>query len=105
MSKGLGRIQRRVLELCERHKDDGCLTASMFAALVYEIKPDSNGMHWVTGAQLSAVRRALAGLSRLGKIRRAATFKDGFGWELSNGHEDKPSLRQLAAQLGVSKST
>lgn len=105
MSRGLGRIQRRVLELCKHHRDDGCVSTFMFAALIYDVKSDINGMHWVTGAQLSAVRRALAGLRKQGKIRLASTARGHFGWELNNGLPDKPSLRAWATELGCSKST
>jgi len=38
--------------------------------LVYDVKPDENDFHRLTAAQVVAVRRALRGLERAGKVAR-----------------------------------
>jgi hypothetical protein len=95
MSRGPGHIQWRLLELFE--KDPGAYrTAFTLATVLYQVKPDDDGVLLVTDAQLSAVRSALAGLSRQGKIRRDGFRSDGSQeWTLSDGAPDRLSLRRL----------
>ena len=105
MSRGPGRVQRRLLELFE--KDPGAYgTALDLAVILYDVKPDNDGMRLVTDAQHSAVRRALMALYKRGKIRRDGFRSNGRqGWTLNNGTPDQKNLRTWAAELGVSKST
>jgi len=105
MSRGLGRLQRRLLELFEQ--DPGAYSTALdLAVILYDVKPNNDGMRLVTSAQHSAVNRALIGLYKRGKIRRDGFRSNGRqGWTLNNGTPDRKSLRTWAVELGVSKST
>jgi len=105
MSRGLGRLQRRLLEIFER--DPGAYGTPLdLAVVVYDVQPDDHGLYVVDGAQASAVRRALISLYKRGKIRRDGFRSNGRqGWTLNNGAPDQKSLRTWAAELRVSKST
>src|SRR5689334_6129463 len=84
MSRGLGRIQRRVLELLEAQPDRRAMVLDLVAE-IYNTKP-------ATPAQVNAVNRALHGLRKAGKARR-------FGWrEWVLGPE--PPLDELVARMG-----
>ena len=62
MSRGLGAIQRRLVEILERH--DGLLDTFELAAHAYDLTPSEV----LSEAELVSVRRALRGLVRKGMI-------------------------------------
>lgn len=63
MSRGIGAIQRRLVETLEQH--EGLLDTFELAAHAYGLNPDTALLE---EAQLVAVRRALRGLARKGVI-------------------------------------
>jgi len=69
MSRGLGWVQQACLMVIREYEDDGKLpTTYNIAATVYQIEPDKDGWRLVTDAQHVAVKRALEGLQRKGRI-------------------------------------
>jgi hypothetical protein len=104
MSKGLGRIQRALLDTLA---DGEGHTAIEVACLVYGVEPKADGTRYCTDAQYAAVRRALCGLKRLGYVddkwmgmgtRRRGWFRYGEGacckWP-------RRSLDELAAGIAA----
>jgi hypothetical protein len=74
VSRGHGRIQRRLLEILEHATQADTFT---LASAVYDIKPN-DGVKMISEAQLVAVRRALAGLAKEGKVFDCGRrFRDG----------------------------
>ncbi len=70
MSRGLGKVQRaclRIVEECER-VDDWWPTTYDIAAMVYDVPAGEDGISVVEPAQHAAVRRALLGLQRQGRL-------------------------------------
>jgi hypothetical protein len=85
MSRGPGKVQRRVLAVFEAHPERE-LEPFQLAGEVYEV-PVTEGlspsgelmpMRLLTRAQVSAVRRALLALAKAGKLVRCGF---GCGWE------------------------
>jgi hypothetical protein len=69
MSRGLGHVQNGCLVAIWQYERDGELpTTYTIAAEVYHVAPDEDGNRYVTDAQHVAVKRALAGLQRNGRI-------------------------------------
>jgi hypothetical protein len=69
MSRGLGWVQLACLEHIKGYEeDDEWPTTYDIAAAVYEVKPDEDGLSYVTDAQHVAVKRALEGLQRQGRV-------------------------------------
>ena len=69
MGRGLGWVQTACLEHIKGYEDDeDWPTTFDIAAAVYEVKPDKDGYSYVTDAQHVAVKRALEGLQRQGRI-------------------------------------
>jgi hypothetical protein len=104
MSRGLGRIQRDVLTLIEGSTES--LDTYVITRLVYGIKPDETGCHLLTEAQIVAVRRALRGLAKAGKIarfgRRNTKMDDGSRVMLNREHwvtPEKAAKEELEAAL------
>jgi hypothetical protein len=65
MSKGLGKIQRRVLdEMAALGRTD---TFELTAA-VFDVKPSEDGVRLLSTTQLSSVRRAVRRLAKLGLV-------------------------------------
>jgi hypothetical protein len=135
MSRGLGRIQLKLLAILDEHP---CVDTYVAARLLY--RPDASGSVILTAAQVKATHRALRGLlacdrveafgrnshgrmqwrkrgSRQADIDRAvATLeeihsREGFAaarraeWRLRAAMLNHTSLRDFAGVLGVSKST
>jgi hypothetical protein len=76
MSKGHGRVQVAVLALLRRRTADAGLDTLVIAARVYSVRHPSE-------AQAVAVRRALAGLTRLGLVERLGSGGRGHGQDVS----------------------
>ena len=71
MSRGLGWVQQACFEaICKREatKKDLWPTTYTVAADIYQVKPDKDGNRWIADAQHVAVKRALEGLQRKGRI-------------------------------------
>ena len=69
MSRGLGRIQRECLRVIESYEKAGKEpTTFNIVADVYQIKRDRHGNRMRNDAQHTAVKRALAGLRRIGLV-------------------------------------
>ena len=70
MSRGLGWVQQACLQVISEYEAEGdeLPTTYSITAAVYEVKPDKNGNRWVNDAQHVAVKRALGGLQRKGRI-------------------------------------
>jgi hypothetical protein len=90
MSRGLGRVQKACLRVISewKAKDDWPTTFDI-AAEVYQIKPDKDGVRYVSEAQHVAVKRALEGLQGLGliigaRIHRARIPGDDLRTELAH---------------------
>jgi len=64
MSKGLGKIQRALLEMLS----DEPRSERELACDIYKIEPDANGRYVCSDAQYVAVRRALRRLKQLGYV-------------------------------------
>jgi hypothetical protein len=83
MSQGLGRVQMACLWIIRNYEEDGNWpTTYDIAAAVYQIKPDKRGVRKISDAQHVAIKRALEGLQRKGRIigfrtGRARTGGDG----------------------------
>src|ERR671932_1013940 len=69
MSRGLGKVQRSVMDVLSR---GGGLTSFDLAAQVYRVPVRADGRWSVSNAQRAAVRRALSSLQR-----RGLTFQCG----------------------------
>jgi hypothetical protein len=83
MSRGPGWVQLACLQhIKEYEEDDDWPTAYDIAAAVYQVKPDEDGISYVTDAQYVAVKRALEGLQLQGRIigfrtlRRRGAMRD-----------------------------
>jgi hypothetical protein len=69
MSRGLGRVQNGCLTAIWDSERRGELPEAFdIAVAVYRIRPDEDGSLTITGAQHIAVKRALAGLQRKGRV-------------------------------------
>src|SRR5262245_28040077 len=69
MSRGLGRVQRRCLDAIRKYETQGkCPTTFNITAEVYEVQRDEDGNRYVSDAQHVAVKRALRGLRRQGRV-------------------------------------
>jgi hypothetical protein len=71
MSRGPGWVQQACFEaICKREatKKDLWPTTYTIAADIYQVKPDKDGNRWIADAQHGAVKRALEGLQRKGRI-------------------------------------
>jgi hypothetical protein len=69
MSTGLGKVQRRCLTVIANYEREGELaTTYNIATYVYQVQPDEDGELYFTTAQHVAVKRALEGLQRQGKV-------------------------------------
>jgi hypothetical protein len=83
MSRGLGRIQQGCLTTVGQYERAGKLpTTFNIAAEVYRVKRDKDGNRIVSDAQHVAVKRALEGLQRQGKLigfRTDSAVLDGSG--------------------------
>lgn len=77
MSKGLGRIQSRVLATLEARTSADPFT---LAAEVLEVSPDGDRVRHLSNAQLTTVRRALASLQRRGLAYRLFIGRGGRGY-------------------------
>jgi hypothetical protein len=105
MSRGLGRIQREVLALiaARRIRDRECdLDTYQLTRLVYDVKPDENDFHLLTDAQVVAVRRALRGLERAGKVARLyRTGKNREVWAtLERAAQHEREIEAMRARRG-----
>jgi hypothetical protein len=69
MSRGLGRVQNGCLVAIWNYERRGKLaTAYDIVGEVYRLDRDTDGAYWMTAAQHIAVKRALAGLQRKGRV-------------------------------------
>ena len=68
MSKGLGAVQRRVLDEMARL---GRTDTFELTAAVFDVKPSDDGGSRLTKAQLNSVRRAVRQLAQLGFVGRS----------------------------------
>lgn len=66
MSRGLGKLQRDLLQLLEQ--SDAPIDTFNLAADAYKLEPDEANRILLNNAQLAAVRRALTGLARAERI-------------------------------------
>jgi hypothetical protein len=65
MSKGMGNIQRRVLDAMAQL---GRTDTFELTAAVFDVKPAEDGTRWLSAAQLGSVRRAVRRLAKLGLL-------------------------------------
>jgi hypothetical protein len=84
MSRGPGRVQMACLWCIQKYEErgDDWPTTYNITAEVYQVKPDKDSNRYVTDAQHVAVKRALEGLQRQGRIigfrtQRARSPGDG----------------------------
>jgi hypothetical protein len=69
MSRGPGWVQMACLWRIQKYEERGELpTTYDIAAAVYQAERADDGGYWLTNAQHVAVKRALAGLQRQGRI-------------------------------------
>ena len=98
MSKGLGITQRKVLALLQRQT--GAVDPFALAGDVYRVRRGKGGVRRLTDAQLVAVRRALRGLEKTGKVYRVTRFKRTQWANERTGLWMLPLLRR-AKELGI----
>ena len=83
MSRGLGKLQRELLEALREHAHGGAATAHEAACgldtvqLTARLYYGSLNWRWVDRAQLVAVRRALATLQQRGHVVQLGTLGQG----------------------------
>jgi hypothetical protein len=69
MRRRFGHVQMACRYIIKRYEERGELaTTYNIAAYVYQVKPDKDGNRWITDAQHVAVKRALEGLQRWGRV-------------------------------------
>jgi hypothetical protein len=118
MSRGLGKLQRDLLENLE--EGDKALDTITLTADAYRVEPDANGCRGVTDAQHAAVRRALCGLQKRGLVvdlmrcrhrdnrRYWASLKTGLParlnilQQLRRGDPEIAAIQERMNQLGIS---
>ena len=66
MTRGLGKLQRDLLEILEESTEK--LSTITLAAIAYRVQPDEIGFRGINDAQHVAVRRALRGLYKRGLV-------------------------------------
>jgi hypothetical protein len=66
MSRGLGAVQRRILEILSA--EDGLIDTLEIAGRVFDCAADAHGVVLISPAQAVSVRRACRGLVEAGKI-------------------------------------
>jgi hypothetical protein len=66
MSRGLGRVERAILDFLEKQETDH--DTYVIAAIAFAKEPDEAGRILLSDAELAATRRALAKLKRIGKV-------------------------------------
>lgn len=67
-----GRVERRILEVLDKHRAGGDLVS--IAAEVYQVPEKAEGTIVVTAAQCFSVSRALGGLARRGEVFHLGNF-------------------------------
>jgi hypothetical protein len=77
VSRGPGAVQRAALEFVETSEET--VDAFEVAVAVYAVAPAADGRLYLTPSQVTAVRRALAGLVRRGEIRDMGRGEWRFG--------------------------
>jgi len=83
MRRGMGWVQQACLRVIEKwERANEWPTTYNIAGDVYQVKRDKNGNRWISHAQYVAVKRALEGLQRKGRIigfrlERARSPTDG----------------------------
>jgi hypothetical protein len=78
MSRGLGRVQKGCLRIIGEWRVEGeWPTTFDIAAEVYQIKPNKDGVRYVSDAQHVAVKRALESLQCLGLVIGARLHRAG----------------------------
>jgi hypothetical protein len=120
MSRGLGKLQRDLLEILE--ESDQEINTITLAAIAYRIQPDETGFRGINDAQHAAVRRALRGLHKrglvveLGRRHRCnrchwASLKVGLPYQLSILRMFNPRSAEIPAiqvrmkDLGISPTS
>src|SRR5919199_698145 len=100
MSRGLGRVQRSVMDLLSQ---GGGLTSFDLAAQVYGVVTLPNGTCTVSSAQRAAVRRAVASLQRRGlTVQCGRTHQGRAVWMTREQAEAHPDL--IPEMLGTRSS-
>jgi hypothetical protein len=93
MSRGLGRVQNGCLVAIWKYERRGKLaTAFDIAVEVYQVKPNEDGSRTITAAQHIAVKRALAGLQRKGRV---------IGFRINHGERHFSWMSEKRAQQWV----
>ena len=72
MSRGPGRIERRILEVFDKHRAGGDLVS--IAAEVYQVPENADGTIVVTAAQRFSVSRAVERLAQRGEVFHLGNF-------------------------------
>jgi hypothetical protein len=103
MSRGPGWVTRAALAFVETR--DEAVDALEVAAAVYAVAPAVEGRVYLTPSQVTAVRRALAGLVRRGKIRDR-----GRGWRFGRRRYASPAAairyeKRVRATFGKHRDT
>ena len=84
MSRGLGWVQQACLRVIREYEEDDSNklpTTYDFVGAVYQIDPDEDGACWINDAQHVAVKRALEGLQRSGRIIGFRTQRARSRWD------------------------
>jgi hypothetical protein len=87
MSRGSGWVQKACLGIIQTYEARGewWPTTLDIAAEVYHVKPDDDSSRLITDAQHVAVRRALEGLQRKGRVIGFRTNKRCYQWMTEKG--------------------
>ena len=100
MSRGLGKVQRSVMDLLSR---GGGLTSFDLAAQVYGVVTLPDGRCPVSNAQRAAVRRALASLQRRGLTFQCGRTRQARAMWMTREQAEQ-HVRHIPAVIGTRSS-
>ena len=100
MSRGPGKLQRRLLAILE--EDEGLIDTYELTARAFDYEPDETGQIMLSDARLVSVRRALSGLVRTGKLHDL-----GRHWRRGRKHwgNERTALRYLIRTMQIQNVT
>ena len=100
MSRGAGKLQRRLLAILE--EDEGLIDTYDLTARAFDYEADADGQIALSETHLVSVRRALSGLVRTGKLHDL-----GRHWRMGRKHwgNERVALRYLIRTMQMQNVT
>jgi hypothetical protein len=105
MSRGIGAVQRRVLDEMARL---GRTDTFELAAAVFDVNPSADGMRHLSAAQLGSVRHAVRQLEKLGFVGRIERLSRRSRQKISSMTEQArfvEAIRSIARRRGLSEDS